>query len=207
MLIFCQLYSDICIVNSRNLVPNKIFSPLLEALCIKYFRNVPKKLFSISHWSGLLLLLLLLPRVVYKSLHGCLGLSRIRDQDWALGSPWAMDRGPRGGLVSWLPIFTAMKILTLHSSFPAWPNTSQNFCDPFQPPFTIGCSLEHLTLSAAIDLYFVPKKRWKKAYLAFVLRKAKLSFFLWCWKKLFTDFKTKTNWSECWVITSRLSLK
>lgn len=80
--------------------PSKIFSPLLEALCIKYFRNVPKKPFSISHCCGSLLLLWLFPRGVHKGLHGCLGLSRIRDQDWAPGSPWVVERGPRGGLVS-----------------------------------------------------------------------------------------------------------
>lgn len=104
VLIFSLLYpfswiQNICTVNSRNITPKqysfhlccKLQTSDVLALCLKIWSPLP---------IGMVLLLLLLPRAA-KGLHGCLvELSRIRDQGWAPGSPWTMDRDPRGGLVS-----------------------------------------------------------------------------------------------------------
>lgn len=169
---------------------------------------MPKKLFSISHWCGPLLLLLL-PKAVHKGLHGCLGLSRIRDWDWAPGSPWAMDRAPRGGLVS-PEILCLLSLPWASLLFTAASQPGKSFSKSvWFLSVTLHCWLLIWTLHLFCCHRFVlcSQEEQKKAYLAFVLGKAKLKFFLWCWKKLFTDFKTKSNWSECWVITSRFSLK
>lgn len=45
---------------------------------------------------------------------------------------------------------------------PSLEKASQNLCDSFQSPFTIGCSFELYTFSAATDSYFVLKKSRKK---------------------------------------------
>lgn len=77
-----------------------------------------------------------------------------------------------------------MNILTLHSSLPAWPNTSQNLRDSFQPPFPTDQALELHIWSAVTDLDFAPR-RAEKILFGFSVGESKTQFFLVVLKKCF----------------------
>lgn len=176
MLFFCRLYSfrwiqDIYTVRSRNLVSKQVFfhfcwklqkSDVL-ALCLKSFSPFPiGVVFTLAAAAS------------RGSTQRSLWVSwtpKNKGSRLSPGSPWAMDRGPRGGLVSSeTQCLLSLPLTSLFFTAASLPGQT----DSYQPQFTTGSSLKHYTSSAATDL--LPKGAEKSLFGLYV-GESKTQFF------------------------------
>lgn len=142
-------YTKTCAVNSRNLAPELPFLPLPEALGIRCFSSMH----CLKTWYlfpiGTVLAFAAAAKGNTQVSWWASWWTGSGAQAELKGAPRQRPQGRLHALRDLVESFPTLNILSLHSSFPAWPNTSWNLPDSFQLFFIIAhSSLLHIIHSS-----------------------------------------------------------